>query len=43
MFISLYLWAILIAAQAYKIFSDRKTPSEVIVTLNLRELEATKF
>ena len=32
-----------LAAQAYKVFSDRKIPLEVVVTLNLRESEATKF
>jgi len=32
-----------LAAQAYKLFSDRKTPLEVAIALNLRELEATKF
>src|SRR5919107_2783468 len=32
-----------LAAQAYKLFSEGKTPLEVAVTLNLRELEATKF
>jgi transposase len=32
-----------ISSQAYKLFSDRKTPLEVAVTLNLRESEATKF
>jgi transposase len=32
-----------LAAQAYKLFSDRKTPLEVAITLNLRESEATKF
>jgi transposase len=30
-------------AQAYKLFSDRKTPLEVAIALNLRESEATKF
>jgi hypothetical protein len=30
-------------AQAYKLFSDRKTPLEIAIALNLRELEATKF
>jgi hypothetical protein len=29
--------------QAYKLFSDRKTPLEVATELNLRELEAIKF
>jgi hypothetical protein len=32
-----------LSAQAYKLFSDRKTPLEVAVTLNLRESEATKY
>jgi hypothetical protein len=32
-----------LAAQAYKFFSDRKTPLEVAIALNLRESEATKF
>jgi hypothetical protein len=32
-----------ISAQAYKLFSDRKTPLEVAIELNLRESEATKF
>src|SRR5215217_5624809 len=32
-----------LSAQAYKLFSDRKTPLEVAIALNLRELEATKF
>ena len=32
-----------ISAQAYKLFSDRKTPLEVAITLNLRESEVTKF
>jgi transposase len=32
-----------VSAQAYKLFSDRKTPLEVAITLNLRESEATKF
>jgi hypothetical protein len=32
-----------ISAQAYKLFSDRKTPLEVAIALNLRESEATKF
>jgi hypothetical protein len=31
------------SAQAYKLFSDRKTPLEVAIALNLRESEATKF
>src|SRR5919107_843723 len=32
-----------LAAQAYKLFSDRKTPLEVAIALNLRESDATKF
>ena len=32
-----------ISAQAYKLFSERKTPLEVAITLNLRESEVTKF
>jgi transposase len=32
-----------LSAQAYKLFSDRKTPLEVAISLNLRESEATKF
>src|SRR5215217_8548534 len=32
-----------LAAQAYKLFSDRKTPLEVAIALNLSESEATKF
>jgi transposase len=32
-----------LAAQAYKLFSDRKTPLDVAIALNLRESEATKF
>jgi hypothetical protein len=31
------------SAQAYRLFSDRKTPLEVAIALNLRESEATKF
>jgi DNA-binding CsgD family transcriptional regulator len=31
------------SAQAYKLFSDRKTPLEVAIALNLKESEATKF
>jgi hypothetical protein len=31
------------SAQAYKLFSDRKTLLEVAIVLNLRESEATKF
>jgi hypothetical protein len=32
-----------LAAQAYKLFSDRKTPLEVAIELNLSESEATQF
>jgi hypothetical protein len=32
-----------LSTQAYKLFSDRKTPLEVAIELNLRETEATKF
>src|SRR5918994_3257626 len=32
-----------LAAQAYKLFSDRKTPLEVAIELNLSESEATTF
>ena len=32
-----------LAAQAYKLFSEGKTPLEVAIALNLRESEATKF
>ena len=32
-----------LSTQAYKLFSDRKTPLEVAIELNLRESEATKF
>jgi hypothetical protein len=32
-----------LSAQAYKLFSDRKTPLEVAIALNLTESEATKF
>ncbi len=32
-----------LAAQAYKLFSERKTLLEVSIALNLRESEATKF
>jgi len=32
-----------LSAQAYKLFSDRKTPLEVAIALNLGESEATKF
>jgi hypothetical protein len=31
------------SAQAYKLFSDRKTPLQVAIELNLKESEATKF
>ena len=31
------------SAQAYKLFSDRKTLLEVAIVSNLRESEATKF
>jgi transposase len=31
------------SSKAYKLFSDRKTPLEVAIALNLRESEATKF
>jgi len=31
------------SAQAYKLFSDRKTPLEVAIALNLGESEATKY
>jgi hypothetical protein len=31
------------SAQAYKLFSDRMTPLEVAIALNLKESEATKF
>jgi transposase len=31
------------SSQAYKLFSDRKTPLEVAIALNLKESEATKF
>src|SRR5215210_7635949 len=31
-----------LSVQAYKLFSDRKTPLEVAIALNLRESEATK-
>jgi hypothetical protein len=30
-----------LSAEAYKLFSERKTPLEVAIALNLRELEAT--
>jgi len=32
-----------LSSQAYKLFSNRKTPLEVAIALNLRESEATKF
>jgi|SRR5829696_8518303 len=32
-----------LSSKAYKLFSDRKTPLEVAIELNLRESEATKF
>src|SRR5215210_5336466 len=32
-----------LSAQAYKLFSERKTPLEVAVALNLKESETTKF
>src|SRR5215212_713391 len=32
-----------LAGQAYKLFSEGKTPLEVAIALNLRESEATKF
>jgi transposase len=32
-----------LSAQAYKLFSERKTPLQVAIALNLRESEATKF
>jgi hypothetical protein len=32
-----------LAAQAYKLFSERKTPLQVAIELNLGESEATKF
>jgi transposase-like protein len=32
-----------LSSQAYRLFSDRKTPLEVVIELNLRESEATKF
>ena len=32
-----------LSAQAYKLFSDRKTPLDVAIALNLRESEVTKF
>ena len=32
-----------LSSQAYKLFSDRRTPLEVAIALNLRESEATKF
>jgi hypothetical protein len=32
-----------LSAQAYKLFSEGKTPLEVSIVLHLRESEATKF
>lgn len=32
-----------LSAQAYKLFSERKTPLEVAIALNLRKSEATKL
>ena len=32
-----------LSTQAYKLFSEGKTPLEVSIALNLRESEATKF
>jgi hypothetical protein len=32
-----------LSTQAYKLFSERKTPLEVAIALNLKESEATKF
>ena len=32
-----------LSTQAYKLFSEEKTPLEVSIVLNLRESEATKF
>ena len=32
-----------LSSQAYKLFSERTTPLEVAIELNLRESEATKF
>jgi hypothetical protein len=32
-----------LSTQVYKLFSDKKTPLEVAIELNLRESEATKF
>jgi hypothetical protein len=32
-----------LSTQAYKLFSEGKTPLQVAITLNLRESEATKF
>jgi hypothetical protein len=32
-----------LAGQAYKLFSEGKTPLEVAIALNLKESEATKF
>jgi hypothetical protein len=32
-----------LSTQVYKLFSDKKTPLEVSIALNLRESEATEF
>jgi transposase len=32
-----------VSSQAYKLFSDRKTPLEVAIALNLKESEVTEF
>ena len=32
-----------LSTQSYKLFSERKTPLEVYIALNLRESEATEF
>ena len=40
---SLYTFGLSLAAQAYKLFSDRKTPLEVTTALNLREPEVSKL
>jgi hypothetical protein len=32
-----------LSAKAYRLFSDRKTPLEVAIALNLKESEATKY
>ena len=39
----LYTFGLSLAAQAYKLFSDRKTPLEVTTALNLREPEVSKL